>query len=224
MKKLLLVVAFAAVGTIAFAQKPTSGNKTVEIGLSSVIGTPVSANNPAGVPVGVLKGRYFMSDNMAIRGSFGVGMGSTTTTAANTEETVTKTTGFAIGAGIEKHLAGTSKLSPYIGAELGFGIASGSTEITNFGGTAGDKQTTTGGGTSNLRLNAMLGADYWIVEKVYIGAELGMTLFGSSTVADTEIETTAGGATAKVTVKGNSGSNFGIAPAALGMVRIGLMF
>ncbi len=224
MKKLLLVVAFAAVGTFAFAQKPTSGNTTVEMGLSSVIGTPVSANNPAGVALGVLKGRYFMSDNMAIRGSFGVGMGSTTTTAANTQETVAKTTGFTLGAGIEKHLSGTSKLSPYLGTEVGFGIASGSTEITNFGGVAGDKQSTTGGGTTNIRLNAMIGADYYIVEKVYIGAELGMTLFGTSTVADTETETTVGGATDKLTVIGNSGSSFGIAPGALGMVRIGLLF
>lgn len=224
MKKLLLVVAFAAVGTIAFAQKPSTGNITVEIGLSSVLGTPVSANNPAGVPVGVLKGRYFMSDDMAIRGSFGFGTGSNTTTAANTEETVTKTTGFALGAGIEKHLAGTSKLSPYIGAEIGFGIASGSTEITNLGGTAGDKQTTTGGGNTNIRLNTMLGADYWIVEKVYVGAELGMTLFGTSSISDTEVETTAGGNTVKNTFKGTSSSTFGIAPNALGMVRIGMMF
>jgi hypothetical protein len=223
MKKLLLVVAFAAVGTIAFAQKPTTGNITVEIGLSSILGTPVSANNPAGVPLGVLKGRYFMSDNMAIRGSFGVGMGSTTTTAGF-QETVDKTTGFTLGAGIEKHLSGTSKLSPYLGAEVGFGIASGTQEITNFGGIAGNKQTTTGGGTTNIRLNAMLGADYWIVERVYVGAELGMTLFGTSTVADTETETTVGGVSEKVTVTGNSNSSFGIAPAALGMVRIGLMF
>lgn len=220
----MLVVAFAGVASFAFAQKPSSGSITTEIGLSSVLGTPVTAGNPAGVPQGVLRGRYFLSEGMALRASFGVGMGSTTTTLANTEETVTKTTGFALGAGIEKHLAGTSKLSPYLGAELGFGIASGSTEVTNLGGTAGDKQTTTGGGTSNLRLNAMIGADYWIVEKVYIGAELGINLFGSSTVADTEVETTAGGATNKVTIKGNSGSNFGINPAALGMVRIGLLF
>lgn len=223
MKKLLLVVAFATVGTIAFAQKPTTGNITVEMGLSSILGTPVSPANPAGVGVGTLRGRYFLSDNMAVRGSFGVGMGSTTTTAG-TEETVAKSTGFTLGAGIEKHLSGTSKLSPYLGAEVAFGIASGSTEVTNFGGVAGDKQSITGGGTSNLRLNAMLGADYWIVERVYVGAEFGMTLFGTSTVADTETETTVGGATAKVTTTGNSSSNFGIAPAALGMVRIGLMF
>lgn len=224
MKKLLLVVAFAAVGTFAFAQKPTSGNITVEIGLAGITGAPVSPANPAGVGIGVLKGRYFMSDNMAVRGSFGFGTGSNTTTAANTQETVVKATGFTLGAGIEKHLAGTSKLSPYLGAEVAFGIASGSTEITNLGGTAGDKSTTTGGGNTNINLNAMLGADYWIVERVYIGAELGMTLFGTASTSDTEVETTIGGVTNKVTAKGTSSSSFGIAPNALGMVRIGLMF
>lgn len=227
MKKLMLIAVFAGAATVAFAQKPKSGNITTEIGLTSVIGTPATAANPAGLAQGVLRGRYFMNEGMAIRGSFGLGMGSTTTITtggAADQETVVKGTGFALGLGLEKHLAGTSKLSPYIGAELGLGIASGSTEITNLGGVNGDKSTTTGGGTTNLRLNALVGADYWIVERVYIGAELGVGLFGTSSTADAETETVIGGATNKVTTPGNKGSNFGINPNALGLVRIGLMF
>ncbi len=227
MKKLMLIAVFASVATIAFAQKPTAGSITTEIGLTSVIGTPTNAANPAGLAQGVLRGRYFMNEGMAVRASFGLGMGSTTTTltgGAADQETVTKTTGFALGLGIEKHLSGTSKLSPYIGGELGFGIGSGSIEITNLGGVNGDKSTTTGGGTTNLRLNALIGADYWIVERVYIGAELGVGLFGSTSTAEAETETVIGGATAKVTTPGSKGSSFGINPNALGLVRIGLLF
>jgi|694.fasta_scaffold03687_7 hypothetical protein len=227
MKKLMLIVAFAGVASFAFAQKPSSGSITTEIGLTSVIGTPSNTANPAGLAQGVLRGRYFMSEKMAVRASFGVGMGSTTTIltgGAADQETVVKTSGFALGLGLEKHLAGTTKLSPYVGAEFGFGIAGGSTEVTNLGGVNTDKSTTTGGGTTNLRLNALIGADYYIVEGVYIGAELGIGLFGSSTTADTETETVIGGATVKVTAPGSTGSNFGINPNALGLVRIGLLF
>ncbi len=223
----MLIAVFAGVATFAFAQKPTSGSITTEIGLTSVIGTPVNSANPAGLAQGVLRGRYFMNEGMAVRASFGLGMGSTTTVltgGAADQETVAKTSGFGLGLGLEKHLAGTTKLSPYIGAELGLGIAGGSVEVSNLGGVNGDKSTTSGGGTTNLRLNALIGADYYIVERVYIGAELGIGLFGSSTTADTETETVTGGATVKVTTPGNKGSNFGITPNALGLVRIGLLF
>ena len=230
MKKLMLIAVFAGLATIAFAQKPTSGSITTEIGLTSVIGAPTNAANPAGLTQGVLRGRYFMNEGLALRASLGLGMGSTTTIASAVgaggadEETVVKTTGFSLGAGLEKHLSGTSKLSPYIGAELGFGIANATTEDTNFNNVNGDKQTISGGGTTNLRLNAMIGADYWIVERVYIGAELGIGLFGSSTTADTETEEVVGGVTTKGTTPGSKGSNFGINPNALGLVRIGLLF
>ncbi len=223
MKKLVLVAAFAIVGSVAFAQKPSGGNITTEIGLTSVIGTPATPANPSGLAQGMLRGRYFLNEGMAVRVGFGLGMGSTTTTLANTQETVAKTTGFGLAVGVEKHLEGTAKLSPYLGAELAFGIGSGSSETTNFGGTAGDKQSITGGGTTAMGLNALIGADYYIAEKVYIGAELGVMIFGSTTVADTETETTIGGVTGKATTTGSKGSNFGINPAALGQVRIGLI-
>lgn len=223
MKKLMLIVAFAGVASFAFAQKPTTGSITTEIGMTSLIGTPATPASPNGIAQGMLRARYFLNEGMALRLGFGLGMGSSTT-ELGTQETVAKTTGFGLGLGIEKHLSGTAKLSPYMGAELSYGIASGTTDISNFGGVSGDKQNTTGGGTSKIGLGGLIGADYWIVERVYIGAELGVTLFSSSTVADTETETTLGGVTGKVTTVGSKSSNMGINPAALGQVRIGLLF
>ncbi len=148
----MLIAVFAGVANFAFTQKPKSGNITTEIGLILVNGTPATAANPAGIAYEVFWGLYFLSEGMTVRGSFGLGMGSTTT------------------------------VNP------------------------------AGGGTTNLCLNAL------------VGAELGVGLFGSSSKADTETETVVGGVTAKGTVPGDKGSNFGINPNALGLVRIGLMF
>lgn len=237
MKKLMLIAVFAGVASFASAQKPGSGNITAEIGLTSLLGTPSNPGQISGIAQPMFKARYFMSESMAIRAGLGFGNSSAKSsqqtpagvTPVITAETTTKTTGLGLAAGIEKHLAGTSKLSPYIGAEIGFGLGSTNVEITNSnnGGGAptasGDAFKTSGGSTTQLAVSAMLGADYYITEKVFIGAEMGITLFRSTSIGDQDVESTSAGTTNKITVLGTSSTNLGLAPNVLGQVRVGII-
>lgn len=234
MKKLLLTIAVVATGFAAFAQKPAAGNITTEIGLSSLLGTP---GNPttSGVPAGMFRVRYFMADDMAIRAHFGFGTGTTTTKFDNApatpvisgERKVT-TTGFGIALGIEKHLEGTSALSPYIGAEFGFANGSSSTEATNTSNGAtvtatGDAFKLTGGATTTIALNGLVGADYYITDKVYIGAEMGIGLFNMTSTGDTETSSTTGGVTTTIKTLGSSSNSIGLMPSVIGQVRVGII-
>jgi hypothetical protein len=236
MKKIILSLTFAAIGLAAFAQKPTGGNITTEIGFTSLLGAPA---NPAtlNIPQGMLRARYFLNEGMAVRAH--LGFGSTTTTAKQTSagatpvtsENKTTTTGFGIALGIEKHLAGTDKLSPYLGGEIGFG--SGSTKIDNknsqsAAGTptaSGDAFKSSGGAATVIALNAFIGADYYVTEKVYFGAELGIGLFKMNKTSDmdTEVTDAATNTTVKVTTPGGKGNSFGIMPNVIGQVRLGII-
>lgn len=237
MKKMILSLAMVAMGVAAFAQKPSAGNITTEIGFTSILGAP---SNPQtlNIPQPMLRARYFLSDDMAVRGHVGFGMGTKTSTQSSTPpaaaldaEKTEKGTNFGIALGIEKHLSGTDKLSPYLGAEVGFGLSNATIDITNALTAAGaptangDSYKESGGSTSTIALNAMIGADYYITEKVYIGAELGIGLFNMKSTGDrdVEIKNAATNTTVKNTTKGTSENAFGLAPNAIGQVRLGII-
>jgi hypothetical protein len=232
MKKLLLVVAFAAVGTIAFAQKPVAGDRTAEVGLNLQTGTaPINYNVPE------LRFRMFKSDDMAYR--LRVNLGSQTTTdkfsfeGAGAFDWEAKTgTGFgiAIAPGIEKHFAGTKRLSPYVGAELGIGFnTGGSIDVTN-GSSANiidaakdDSYSFNGGSQLSIGLGAVMGADYYVADGVYLGVEFGLGLFNIASVGEGE-EKTKVGAGAEVTNKTATSSTTTIFGVAGGGVRLGYKF
>ncbi len=236
MKKMILSLAFVAMGVAAFAQKPSAGNITTEMGFTSLLGTP---SNPQTLNIAqpMLRVRYFLSPGMALRGHVGFGSSSNTTTIETapgvtpvvSAETKVSTTGFGIALGIEKHLAGTTNLSPYLGAELGYGMGSSSRETSNSNNaagtptTAGDSYKTSGGSTSTIAVNAFLGGDYYLTEKVYFGVELGIGLFTMNSTGDADTESTTAGVTTKVTTKGSSGNSFGLMPQAIGQVRLGII-
>ncbi|RDC58737.1 BT1926 family outer membrane beta-barrel protein [Adhaeribacter pallidiroseus] len=83
--------------------------------------------------------------------------------------------------GIEKHFSGTKKLSPYIGAEIGFTSTFVKSEYTGpdreisvKNGYIDDNQNPNGRpGYSQIGLNAIVGADYYFVKRFYVGMELG---------------------------------------------------
>lgn len=236
MKKIILSFAFVAMGVAAFAQKPAAGNITTELGFTSLLGAP---SNPQTLNIAqpMLRARYFLSEGLALRAHFGFGSGSTTTTLETapgvtpvvSAETKVSTTGLGIALGVEKHLAGTDKLSPYLGAEIGFGMGSTTRESSNSnnpGGTpttAGDSYKTSGGSTTTIALNAFLGGDYYLTEKVYFGVELGVGLFNMNSTGDADVESTTAGVTTKITTKGSSSNSFGLMPQAIGQVRLGII-
>lgn len=236
MKKLLLSIAVVATGFAAYAQKPSAGNITTEVGLSSLLGTPL---NPAtnAIPVGMFRARYFMADDMAIRAHFGFGTGTTSSKYDNAAPPVAATlsgerkvttTGFGIAVGVEKHLEGSSALSPYLGAEFGFSNGSTDIEATNStNGTSitanGDALKVTGGATTTIAINGLVGADYYITDKVYCGVEMGIGLFTMTSTGDTKTDVTTSAGTVSATTLGTSSNTMGLAPAVMGQIRLGII-
>lgn len=241
MKKTLLSLAFVAMGVAAFAQKPAAGDKTAEFNLSFQTGTaPVSYGLGATALPGTpeLRLRYFMADDMAIRVKLGLGSSSVTTKqvtgagvtpAVTAEKEVNSGFGFAITPGIEKHFAGSDRLSPYVGAELPIGFGSGATtEISNsdnVGGAptaSGDSYKDESGSQFNLGLRLVLGADYYVADGLYLGVEGGLGLFSLSSTGEGTTTTKTGGVEAKVTTP--ESSSFNLFGASAGAVRIGYKF
>lgn len=187
MKKLalsVLAVAFAAVSA-ANAQdfKPTEGNVTADLGVFSN-GIFAAGISPVNLLDGMLKGRYFLADDMAIRGAFGIGNSTNVdTSVANIVNKQSQST-FALTGGIEKHFAGTERLSPYVGCDLGITSSSSKTTHTDKQNSANNSSIKTAP-VFGIGVSALFGADYYIAKKLYLGVEAGLrfgqTFTGKST-------------------------------------------
>lgn len=234
MKKTLLLAAFALAGSIAFAQKPSAGNKTAEVNLNFQTGTSaVNYDLPA-----ELRLRYFLSDNSAVRVRFGLGSAtdkSSVKSAAGTEATIEDKSGLGLTLtpGYEMHFEGTEKLSPYAGAQLGIALGGkATTTVTN----AASANPTPGsvidgasykresGSSLGISLGLMMGADYYIADGVFIGAEFGLGLFQmNSTKEGTTTSKLSSTATEQktTTTKFSTTELFGVTT---GGVRLGFVF
>ena len=226
--------------------KPTKGTVTTEVGLTGGLGNSGfnlnTSTSLGGAPT--LKFRYFYKDNIAFRLGF-----SSVRSAFNTDPSTTVTTSpvatpvppftpntttfkstnfFGINIGAEKHFKGSDRLSTFVGADLLIGTKSSLTEIVNnttatTSSKLTDKNAT---GASFFGLGLFTGADYYIAKKVYLGVELGITFLRSS-IKDNIVtnENTSGSTVTTVeTTTADSGSNFDIATALNGGVRIGYQF
>lgn len=212
MKKLLLSLAMVAAGAAAYAQKPAAGDMTLESQFSLNMGGPNGFTTPE------IRYRYFLADDMAFRGRLLINMSNSTdkidngsTTNKETGEIKKSQFGFTLGLGIEKHLAGTEKLSPYFGGELFLSSqganntdATGTSNGTTFT-NKDDKYKTDGGGTFGFGLKAVFGADYYFTNSIYIGGEMGWGL-GLSSTSERTAEVTTGGNTNKNVINNESSS------------------
>jgi hypothetical protein len=245
MKKTLLSIALVATGLVAFAQKPAAGDMTLETQFSLNMGGPNGFTTPH------IRYRYFLNEGLAARVRLGIDMSSTTThfddgatpPSVKSESTAS---GFAFGLGIgaEKHLAGTDKLSPYFGAELMFattgagmtnpltGVTNGNpmnVEVTNSnnGSTttaSGDSYKTTDGGNTAFGLNLVFGADYYIVDGVYLGGEMGWGWMMSSTAAQKTSSNAGGTTTESTSSQENSSNNLSMMNFPTTSIRLGIKF
>jgi len=224
MKKTLLIIAMAFVGSFAFAQKPSSGEMTTE-----VLARIQTGSAALGFSVPEMRFRYFLSDDMAVRARLNIGMTSKTETdlqGSSSAEIKTSGSNILIAPGIEKFFAGTSNLAPYVGAELAIGLGSNKVEATNSSnGTSytnvNDKYATEGGGTTTIGLNILMGADYYITDAIYVGGEFGWGFMSKST-AQKDISSTAGATTNKMSQGKISNTDIGIS--STGGVRLGIKF
>lgn len=229
MKKVILSMAVAlACVTSANAQKQAGGEKNLEVQFAPLGESPMSISG--------IRLRIFNSESSAIR--LGLNLGGSNTEVI-TQETdteidalelidVDKTFDFSIRPGYEMHFAGTDRLSPYVGAELVFGMSSATSEIQTqyLDDNDADQVMTTivKGGTSTFGLNAVAGADFYFSDAIYLGAELS---FGFASTKDKEVEITfenpADGFKDSTTTLGNiSGSGWG--PSTQGTIRLGWLF
>lgn len=196
MKKILSFATAILLAIPAFAQKPAAGSVAVEGTVSSIFGNSFGINTGSqGNIVSGLRGRYFLSDDLAARVTVGVGIDSDGSFTVGGNQGTLDETVFGISLGIEKHFAGTNRLSPYIGGDLlirnevsnweindAGPAANGSiTEVKNFG----------GNGSFKFGLQGVVGADYYVVDNVFIGVEFGLQFVLDS---PKDIETTVKGA------------------------------
>ena len=231
MKKIILTIASATLFIAAYAQKPVAGSKTAEVVLNFQTGTaPINYTLP-----GELRLRYILSEKTAIRARFGLGMTTATNKVQNGAGDVTAeiktSSGFnlMLSPGIEKHFAGTSRLSPYAGAQLMFTMGTGaSTEVSNADNAtpnagdvnSGDSYKSNAGSNFGIGLGLLLGADYHLGQGIFVGAEMGLGLFNMTSIGESTQKVNNGTET-KTSLGGSTFDLFGVTT---GGVRLGFVF
>lgn len=234
MKKVLLFLGMAIFGVAAQAQdfKPVAGDVTTEFGLTGGINnTDFKLTDGA---AGLLRFRYFNTEKVAYRLGFNVSTINDKTNAygtgadASQKGTFTKkATNVLINLGIEKHFAGTDRLSPYVGGDILFGTGSRTetADNTTANGAAYAKNIfneVKGPGYVSFGLRGVVGADYYIAKRMYLGVEAGLGLVYEKE-GKTKIKSTVAGVTTTTDYK-SAGSTFNIKPSVITGVRIGFAF
>lgn len=121
--------------------KPRKGSFATELNFNPFKGN-LSLNNS----LNQIKGRYFISDAVALRAGLSINVIDSTFSSGNpygAEAQIisgtNKRTGLGINIGIERHFKGTKRLSPYIGLDLTWSKLSASQEMTTNGTTTTTK-------------------------------------------------------------------------------------
>ncbi len=215
--------------------KPVAGDLLAEIGLFGSTGVVNLPTSTFGTPQ--LKFRYFLQDKFAIRAGINLSQNATNNKiyeaapGGGTGSAKTSNTVIGLNAGIEKHFSGTGRLSTYVGGDVSFQAVGAMYKWDNTAnGTTyanGESRTVHGtDGTINssigLGLRAVTGADYYFVDKVYLGAEMG---WGFMAMHDGKVkqDITTGGVSTSTTVN-SAGGSFHLAPMLTAGVRIGYRF
>lgn len=191
--------------------KPSAGAKSFEVNFSPFSGSPISISSPIGL--NYLRGRYFTTDNTAYR------LGASLVVFSSDPNSSFE---LGIAPGIEKHFEGTSRLSPYVGAELVLGLRSSSASweaggtTTKVSGAFSDASTNRG--FFNFGLNGVIGCDYYFAKHIFVGFEAG---FGINYINWSQVQTTTGGGTPFV--DSESRGQFVIAPSAKSALRLGFV-
>ncbi|KAA3439975.1 outer membrane beta-barrel protein [Rufibacter hautae] len=191
---LCFTIGFAASAQDAGGIKPGAGAVTGEVQLSLTDG------NTVGLGLNQLRGRYFLAPNTALRASFILDVQNQT---ADDDFSRTSTL-FVLAPGIEKHFAGTDRLSPYVGAEISFAKFFASEEADNYeieGGWS-NGNSVTNRNYFGFGLGAVAGADYYFAQHVYLGVEFG---FGLQYQAEGDVEINPENGS-NTTLEGESGS------------------
>ena len=240
-KSIVLLALLATTGFGASAQKgklaaffdsdglkPKQGKVTTEFGLTGgILNSDFTLNEGTG---NLLKFRYFVKDKLALRLGANIGINNRTEnfyTNVSSKEGFLKTVNSAvlINLGIEKHFDGTRRLSPFVGADILFGMNTLSRETENSDGNRFVDNlmiTETGPSSFGMGLRGVIGADYYIAKHVFIGVEAGLGLMYAKAG---EIKTTVTlNNSTTVNTRNSEGSNFNLGANMVSGVRIGFVF
>ena len=168
---------------ISFAQessfKPVAGDVALEVNVAPFSSSPIDINR--------LQFRMFKPDNTVFRA--GVLLNGEINNVS--EDQTLSTFEIQLNLGGEKHFPGTDRLSPYLGGEAIIGLKTSKnkvdgqnqdTEITGAWSENGQER-----GFTQLGGNFLLGADYYVTKRIYLGIEVGYGLFYTKT-ADIEAD------------------------------------
>lgn len=231
MKKIIFtLIIVCAVTLYSQAQfKPEAGSITTELQFN-----PFNNGGNAAFEDMGLRGRYFLSEQLAVRLNldFGMASGKNVSKDLNNNDVTAKTKAsmFGIAPGIEYHLGSFERISPYVGAEIAFNTSGGkyteegkdySIEAKNLmydentGSVSREFSTSFG-------LNLVLGVDVYIVEGLYMGAELGLG-FGVEKLKPGELSVSQG-SVSNVTKFEDKISGTGVAFNCVPQIRLGWRF
>jgi hypothetical protein len=199
-KKHFLVGLLLCAGLQLNAQKPVQGNYGATAGLSAIAGF---LNTDAST-TGSLLFKYYLQDGLALRAAVNyrslagagttfvdstqvpVGIGLPMGDGFSTTTTTVKGSNFDLELGIQKDIAKLEKLEPYVGVAAVFGLSGrrltdiNRTWLIDGGGrTAGDfDHTETLFNTrTNVGGKVFLGANYFLLKNLCVGAEFGYGYF-----------------------------------------------
>jgi opacity protein-like surface antigen len=188
MKKIMILGALAlGISFGANAQKPESSSFSLEATLG-IDGTPVGTPTFGGANTPSLRGRYFLDDKMAVRAQLGFWTDNFSQPA--TEPYISRigrydrqTVNYGLGAGMEMHMGGTDRLSPYVGGQLNWNRAITNHEWMDSEGNPWGSPTLKPGAsriitsaTNTWGLDFLAGMDYYFAQNVYVGVEIGYNL------------------------------------------------
>lgn len=183
-----------------------------------------SKNSPFGNKL--LFGRYYFDDDKAFRIGFGLDLVNTKREQADSvglnlveKDSTFNNYSISISFGIEKHLASSSRLDPYVAADIALAfIGKNKTEIerreTSAAGVARMERTITQDGGLGFALLGNVGFNYFLANNFSIGSELGLGFSiirrGGATTDNTVNTPINGSATATYVVRNDKTTNVNI--------------
>ncbi|MFN3963507.1 MAG: outer membrane beta-barrel protein [Fimbriimonadaceae bacterium] len=224
MKKSALIAMAILAGTALMAQKPTEGNPSsleVQLNLTGNVNTIVAP---------MLKYRYFLNPNMAVRFGFGLNTSKQENKFAEnpdgtggTGTQVVKSTEWLLMPGFEYHFEGTDRLSPYLGLSIGLGGGKDSEEWTNYDGNGYNNgvSATVESPYSSFGIGILAGTDYYFAQDFFVGAEFGY-MISSLTLKESTTTVSSGGTTNTIKTPEAKASSMGFNETAA--IRLGWRF